>query len=160
MRRFLLFLSSLLFIIYPQAQEILDNDSIEPVSHDRFSFELHTPKASLTGILIIANDDNEIKGSLINEFGFSALEFVFNKKKQKIKLQNVMGFINKWYIKSVLKNDLKICLCSLYDIPIKASRQHEITKEDDSLTVCNRRRNLTYYFSTLQYNPQDYDFRE
>lgn len=63
-------------------------------------------KGYVSGICIMVNDGDEVKASLFNEFGISALDFVFYPQTEKVKLLSVISFLNKWYIKKVLRKDL------------------------------------------------------
>jgi hypothetical protein len=64
-------------------------------------------KGYLSGICILGKENNIIKSSIINEFGVSIMDFTYDIKKDKVKLMYVMNTLNKWYIKRVLKKDLK-----------------------------------------------------
>lgn len=64
-------------------------------------------KGYLSGICILGKENNIIKSSIINEFGVSIMDFTYDMKKDKVKLMYVMNTLNKWYIKRVLKKDLK-----------------------------------------------------
>lgn len=128
-----------------------DIDSTE-VSHQlqRYSFQIETNKAFISGLLLANEDDEAINGSMINEFGVSAIDFTFSRKKQKIKLLNVVSFLNKWYIKMVLKNDLKFCLHILYDIPFNSKSKYEVIRMCETVSIINHKRNLKYTFTPLK----------
>ena len=72
----------------------------------RYSAMLEMKKGYLSGICILANDGEKINGCLFNEFGISAIDFVFFPQKKKVKLISVIKMIDKWYIKKILKKDL------------------------------------------------------
>jgi hypothetical protein len=148
MKAFLLFLSSLLTFTVLHAQcEATDGDSI--LSRQRYSFTIETKKAAVTGILIAKEDQATIYGSMINEFGISAIDFIYTKAKAKVKLINVVSFLNKWYIKLVLKNDLKFCLHELYGTPYTAKHKYQVTTSGDTLCIVNSKRHLKYLFVPL-----------
>ena len=73
----------------------------------RYSVQIDFSKAYISGVGIIAYTDNQIAGSVFNEFGVSALSFSYNPQKEKVKILSVAGKLNRWYIKSVIKKDLK-----------------------------------------------------
>ena len=160
MHRFLIFLSSLFIFLGVKAQAVSRNENDVGSSIDRYAFELTTSKAVLSGVMILKIDEKEIKGSLINEFGFSALSFIYDREKNKIKLQDVISFLNKWYIKAVLKNDLKICLSQLYNFPGKIEKKYQIEKENGITIINNTKYHITYSFSPLNYNSTENEFRE
>ncbi len=149
MRRFLLFLNSLLFVCTFGAWAN-DIDTME-VNHQlqRYTFQIETDKAFVSGLLLANESDKVINGSMINEFGVSAIDFTYSKKKQKVKLMNVVSFLNKWYIKMVLKNDLKFCLHILYGTPFNKKNKYEIVRKDDTVSIINHKRNLKYTFTPL-----------
>lgn len=132
---------------------------ISPDSTDfsvrRYSFEVSTPKAAISGVMISHSTPDEIAGSMLNEFGISALDFIFNVKKEKLTLVNVSGFLDKWYIKRLLKADLKICIHELYDIPLKNTGNRKVTRNGDDITIENVKHNLRYTFSPLTPDPED-----
>lgn len=149
MRRFLLFLNSLLFIctFSMRANNI---DSTE-VSHQlrRYTFQIETSKAFVSGLLLANENEEAINGSMINEFGVSAIDFTYSKEKQKVKILNVVSFLNKWYIKMVLKNDLKFCLHILYDTPFNSKNNYEVVHSGETVSIVNHKRNLKYTFTPL-----------
>lgn len=149
MKRFLLFLNSILFVcIFSMRANDIDSTG---VSHQlqRYSFQIEMNKAFLSGLLLANEDDEIINGSLINEFGVSAIDFTYSKKKQKVNLLNVVSFLNKWYIKKVLKNDLKFCLHILYDTPFNSKNNYEVIHSGDTFSIINHKRNLKYTFTPL-----------
>ena len=72
----------------------------------RFTAYIELPKAYISGVCILVNDEGLIKGSLFNEFGVSALDFTYNPERKKVKLHHVMKMMDKWYIRYVLRKDL------------------------------------------------------
>lgn len=142
MRAFLLFLSSLAFFLCGQAS--------------RYQFEIETEKAFVSGIMIVHSSDDEIRGEMFNEFGISVLGFTFDCKKDKVKLHGVMGFLNKWYIKAVLKNDIRIALHSLYDIPLKKTPKGYVIENDiNGCKIMNLKRDIKYSFYPLKIEPNE-----
>ncbi|MGN0236670.1 MAG: hypothetical protein ACI4AK_01055 [Lepagella sp.] len=156
MRAFLLFLSSLLTICVfdIRAQEPDVNQPAPVVS--RFSFQIEVAQGFVSGIAIFSDQDDVIKGCMINEFGVSALDFIYDKRNQKLKLLKVMSFLNKWYIKAVLRNDLRFAIHILFHTPYKGNI-YQVDMQDDTLSILNTKRNIKYTFSPLIVSPQDTD---
>lgn len=149
MKAFLLFLSNIVASIIFNANALsLTTDSVVSDSQ-RYAFQIETPKAFISGILITKVQDDCIIGSLINEFGVSAIDFSFNREKDKLKLINVVSFLNKWYIKKTLSTDLKFCIHQIYHIPWKKKHNYIVEKKDDSIAILNNKRKLKYVFSPL-----------
>lgn len=157
MRIFLLFLSSFISVFaYSQAET---RDSLEMQTSAfqdiKCAVSIDTGKASVTGILITKENDEFILGSIINEFGISAMDFSYNKSKDKLKLEHVVSFLNKWYIKRVLSNDIKFCLHILYDMPLKKMHNYQINKAVDLTRIINTKRKISYTFSPITQLEQD-----
>lgn len=149
MRVFLLFISSLATCL-----ALLWGNSGQPTASatqavQRYSFRIETPKAYVSGIMIASREHDIINGSMINEFGISAIDFSYSEKKGKVRLINVVSFLNKWYMKQVLKKDIRLCLHVLYGIPYEAGRNYNVSTHGDTVTIMNNKRGLNYTFSPL-----------
>lgn len=156
MKAFLLFLSSLIILLCPLTASARNNDSARTVAKlPAYTFRIENPKGCVSGILLATESDREIKGSMVNEFGVSAINFIYNKEKRKIKLVNVIDFLNKWYIRMVLKKDLKLCMDILYGTPDKVGKHHEIIRDGDNVSVINNKHKLTYLFTVLDTSALD-----
>lgn len=160
MRTFLLFLTSLIapLIFNHRANEV--DSVIQTAPLQKYTFQIETSNGFISGILLTNEDNENITGSMINEFGVSAIAFSYSKKKQKLKLLNVVSLLNKWYIKRVLKNDIKFCLHVLYDNPSKKKYNYEVVRKVDSVTVINSKRHLKYTFSPLTISSNENDTKE
>lgn len=108
----------------------------------RLSTLIETPRLSVSGILILFHGaDGLVKGSLINEFGLSFLDFVFDTRKERVKLLHMAKMADKWYIRKVLKRDLRTLMgllasrCDVYKnerFDISYKFQPLMDKETDS----------------------------
>lgn len=150
MRHFLIFLSSLFTFLGLYAQDPSETEIHTPAETKRYSFQLEMKQAFMSGILLTNYVDGTINGSLVNEFGISALSFTYLPAKNKIKLIDVVGFLNKWYIKAVLKNDIKQCVNIIYNLPGKPDKNYEITQSGPETSIYNKKRKIRYTFSPLQ----------
>lgn len=65
------------------------------------------PRGYVSGICILLRDGQQIKGSIFNEFGISAIDFSYDEQRDKVKLYEVVKMLNRWYIKRVLRRDLR-----------------------------------------------------
>lgn len=140
MRLFLLSLSLLLTALCATAQS----------AADRHSFQVQMGAGSLSGILLMRADSTAVTGSMINEFGISAVNFTYRLPRHDVKLLSVIGFLDKWYIRRVLRRDLALCVELLRGLPASKSRgNYTITLSGDTTTVTNRRRHITYKFAPL-----------
>ena len=150
MRHFLLFLSSLLFSFNLVAQDFENVPSQDDCERSRYTFQIETSKAVVTGIMILKETSNEIVGSMVNEFGVSAIDFIYFKNNNSIKLLNVVSFLNKWYIKVVLKKDLRLSIQLIKSLPHKNPKKYKFYQTDDSLSVFNIKRKIKYTFNVME----------
>lgn len=116
----------------------------------RYAFEISLQRGHLTGLLVTRTVNGEIIGTMVNEFGVTALSFVYNVHKNKIKLVDVLPMLNKWYIKQVLKNDLKYCVDILYNLPVKKKKNYVVEKTAECVSVTNTKRKITYTFRAVK----------
>lgn len=150
MRTFLLFLLSSVFVVcnaFAAPERELLTDAPATL---KMAFRIEMQKGYVSGIMICAETEDVINGSLVNEFGISAIDFSYSKKKEKVKLMNVGSFLNKWYIRRVLKNDINFAIHILYDIPYKKKNNYEVSHDGANVTVFNTTRKIRYIFSPLQ----------
>lgn len=122
---------SLLYIIRIDAQTtfpLFDGDRIY------YTASVELPNAYVSGVCILLQEKKVIKGSLINEFGITALDFTFNPARRKVKLHNVIKMMDKWYIRQVLRNDIARLMTCLQ----KGETRYR-----------NKHRNITYLFTPI-----------
>lgn len=159
MRTFLLFLLSSVFAVCSAFAASETDPQTNASENRKMAFRIEMQKGYVSGIMICAETEDNINGSMVNEFGISAIDFSYSKKKEKVKLINVGSFLNKWYIKQVLKNDINFALHILYGIPYKKKHHYEVTHDGENVTIFNTKRKIKYIFSPLQ-NKSDYDTEE
>ena len=101
----------------------------------KYAAYIEMPKAYVSGICVLLQEDGLIKGSLFNEFGITALDFTYNPQRDKIKLHSVMKMMDKWYIRKVLKKDL---------------RQVMKTLKEGQTEYTNQRQHIVYRFHGIE----------
>ena len=101
----------------------------------RYSVQIDVKKAYISGICGMLFDEGKLKASVVNEFGFSAMDFEYDTQKDKVKIINIVKKLDHWYIKRVLKRDLRILIHNLR----QGIYKHENTKYE-----------ITYNFQPLQ----------
>lgn len=106
----------------------------EAGERQRYSVYIEMPQAYISGIGILKNDGEKIVGSLFNEFGVSSIDFVYYPHRGKVKLLSVMKMLDKWYIRKLLRKDLRLLFESM---------SHGAT------TYSNDRRHITYRFTPM-----------
>jgi len=136
MQRFLLSISILCITLLAapaaRAQNTFPATEGEKV---RYSVQIDFGKAYLSGIGIMAYVDGEVLGSVFNEFGVSALSFSYNPQKDKVKILSIIGKLNKWYIRGVVKKDMKKVIAVL---------------REGGTTYTNQKYHITYTFQQLK----------
>lgn len=113
------------------AQSLLPTQRGEKV---RYAAYIEMPKGYVSGICILLNDSTEVKGSLFNEFGVTALDFSYLPAKDRVRLHHVIGMMDKWYIRRVLKRDLREVMHQL--------QQGQTSYRDEKYTI-------TYQFTPV-----------
>ena len=135
MKRFILFISAIAvsFTIgtaWAQKSSFLNNEGDKA----KYTVMIDFNKAYISGVGVVARQEQKIVGSVFNEFGVSVLSFSYDTQKGKTKILDTIGFLNKWYIKRVLKRDIN-SLMNVLDFSGAVYR--------------NEKRNITYTFSPL-----------
>ncbi len=151
MRKYLAFASIIAAILLPsgacaQSADTLAADSQRIVypGKDGQQVEckamIEMPKGYISGICILVNEADTIKGAIINEFGITALSFEYSASDDKVRLISVNAMIDKWYIRNVLSKDIRGLLHAL--------RQGEAAFADE-------RYHITYTLSPMDDTPDD-----
>ena len=79
----------------------------EEGDRQRYEVEINIRNAYVSGICGMLYEDGLVKASIINEFGVSLMDFSYNPQKDKVRLHSVMSQLDKWYIKRLLRKDLR-----------------------------------------------------
>lgn len=140
MRRFLVSISFFVLSLSGMAQALDVSDSCA----SKYSVSISFRGVTITGLCILRDYGDEVIGSVVNEFGIKAFDFVFNKDKGKTKLQNVIKMMNKWYIKKVISSDLSTLLRS--ENTENKMKCRTIVKENGILTLNNNKYKINYKF--------------
>ena len=93
--------------------------------------------------------DGGIVGTVVNEFGVKAFDFTYAGGKAKI--LNVVGPLNKWYIKKVLRGDFSFILSNIGrgENVVKKKRRLDVMPNGD-INVCDERYNINYLFTPIK----------
>ena len=138
MRHVLLFLFSLL--AFPPAAM---------TATQRYAVTIDMGRASLTGVMVMHRDADEVRGSMVNEFGVSAIDFIYDGARDRVRLCHVVPFMDKWYIRRVLRRDLRFCLYVLYDKVYGRRHVYTVKQDGDTVSITNPRYGITYAFAPL-----------
>lgn len=107
----------------------------------------------LTGVCIIKTDEEGSRGAIVNEFGVHALDFTLSSDRKKVKLLNVMPVMDHWYIKKVVRGDLKYLFMAIENPQSKGKRTVKI-EDDGTVTMENTKYKLVYSLKPIN-NTQD-----
>lgn len=102
----------------PQQQCMAAGDSLYP-QKDSAVVKLQTmiemQQGYISGICILSHKGDSIRGVIFNEFGITAMEFRYAISNDEVRLTAVLPMIDKWYIRSVIRKDLREVLHALRD---------------------------------------------
>jgi hypothetical protein len=103
----------------------------------------------ITGICVMnIAPENNIVGTVVNEFGVKAFDFTFSQGKAKV--LNVVGPLNKWYIRKVLRGDFAFILSNIDTNKdfIKKKRRISFLPNGD-ISASNDRFKIRYTFTPM-----------
>ena len=125
---------------------------------NRYRVTLKTPDNSITGICVLKKSGDEWRGTLINEMGVKAFNFIVTDKK--CELLDVIAMMDKWYIKKTVAADLYFLInvdnpnASFRkklerfeqdgNLVINLKKKQILFRPDGSVILMNNRRNLQY----------------
>jgi hypothetical protein len=125
---------------------------------NRYQMILKTPDNTITGLFGLRKNGAEWRGTLINEMGMQAFNFIVTD--EKCELLNVISMMDKWYIKKTVAADLYFLINA--DNPnasfqkkakrfeqngvkvVNYKKKQLLVMPDGSVKLINRRRNLQY----------------
>ena len=140
MRRCLLLSSLLLMAVVAEAGTFL----LPLAGRQQYSVLIRARGVELTGVCIIKTDSvGDSRGAIVNEFGIHALDFTLSADRRRVRLQNVMPQMDRWYIRRVVRSDLRLLFGATAAGERKGRRT--VTQDaDGTLTLTNTRYNITY----------------
>ena len=139
--------------------ELRDNENI-----NRYQVSIQARGNNITGMCMLRKSDDGWQGTLINEFGIKAFDFIITPKK--CKLLNTISMMNKWYIRNTIAGDLHF----LFEIDnpavsfqaktsrveqdgtltVALKKKKSVTrKPDNSLTLTNLKRKIVYSLNVI-----------
>lgn len=113
-----------------------------------YRIDIQLPKdRHISGICIIRTEGNDGAMSVINEFGIKAFDAVYQKEKNKIKLQHVIGPLNKWYKRKIIAKDMRL----FFNPEENQSRHRNVEyNKDGSILLQNKRFNIIYHLQPMK----------
>ena len=107
----------------------------------------------ITGLCILSTADgageDAIVGTVVNEFGVKAFDITYSGGKAKVK--NVIGPMNRWYIRRVLSRDWSFIIRHLAGRQpmVEGKREMQVTAEGD-VVVTNHRFRISYTLTPMK----------
>lgn len=144
MKRCLL-LSSLLWM----AVVVVAADYLLPLEgRQEYSVAIMARGAEITGVCVVKTDAEGSRGAIVNEFGIHALDFMVSADRRKVKLQNVLPMMDRWYVRRVVKKDLRVLFNATTDGEQAGGRTVTV-EPDGTVTLANTRYKLKYSLKKL-----------
>lgn len=103
----------------------------------RYAASITMPRGHVSGVCMLHRCGSEVRGCIFNEFGISAMEFVYTEGCRKVRLLGVVKMLDKWYIRRVLRRDLARAVANLLS---------------GRFGYTNVRRSITYKFTPIDSN--------
>ena len=110
---------------------------------NRYSVILKTPDNSITGICVLKKSGEEWRGTLINEMGAKAFNFIVTD--EKCELLDVISMMDKWYIKKTVAADLYY-LFNVDNPKASFHKKLERFEQDGNLVVNNKKKQILVEF--------------
>jgi hypothetical protein len=151
---FLAFSLSLLFLLScstTQNRTSLPGKSLfDTTAVSKYSVLIKINQAEISGIMALKqvedNQKKEWRGSLMNEFGIKAFDFI--APQGKCKLKNTIPFLNKWYIRRTIEADFAYML---WDAPQgKIVKGKSVETLPDGFVLKNEKRKIEYHFHLIE----------
>lgn len=115
-----------------------------------YAVTLDFGRAHLTGLCIVKRLDNELVGTLLNEFGIRALDFRYDPQRGRVRLSNLLALLDSWYIRKTLRRDLSLLLQNAaLEAPLQRRGRRLARLDDGTLSLTHTRRDLELRFTPL-----------
>ncbi len=159
MLRYLAFASLLLATVLASPAQEAYLLQVPDSGRVQYRFDIDARGNDLSGIAIMKMVNDSIKGVMVNEFGIKAMDFVLSPDRQKVELADVIPFIDKWYIKRIIKADLQYLFNATTAMLGSESdnRTLSTTGDDGSITMTNSKYKISYTFTPIKDEPQPQD---
>ena len=144
MKRCLLLSSLLLMAVVAFAADYL----LPLDGRQEYSVAITARGAEITGVCIVKTDAEGSRGAIVNEFGIHALDFTVSADRRKVKLLNVIPMMDRWYVRRVVKKDLRTLFNATADSE-QASGRTVTVEPDGTVTLTNTRYKLKYSLKKL-----------
>ena len=121
----------------------------DSVVGSEYTFFMQARGQEITGICMVSQSPNgKTTGTIVNEFGVKAFDFIINKGK--VKIINVIKPLDRWYIRKVLKKDFGFAFQHIREgKDISVGKRRITFRENGDIAIDNDRYNIHYVFTPI-----------
>lgn len=94
------------FVTTAMAQTVIGGHRLDIGETVRYTSMISFKGNGVSGICVLKANEDGFVGTLVNEFGIKAMDFVYQSRNRNVKLLNVIKFLDKWYIRKIVRKDL------------------------------------------------------
>jgi hypothetical protein len=123
-----------------------NNQLFDKEKVSRYQVLIKVKQSEITGIMILKYTGNEWRGSLVNEFGVKAFDFILSERKSR--LQNTIPFLDKWYIRRTIASDLSFLFWDASQGKKVKGKSWE-RRTDGMFVLRNEKRHIEYLFQPI-----------
>lgn len=125
----------------------------DPPTLHQYNMVIDARGHRISGIAMVEPfDDGGTVGTIVNEFGVKVLDFTCTAGRTRV--LNVIGALNRWYIRRVLRRDIGIIVGHLGHTACEAERlkgRRTVTHTaGGGLTLANQRFHIAYTLTPIQ----------
>jgi len=126
----------------------------DSVVYREYMFLMQARGHELTGVCIVNEDPvGETTGTIVNEFGVKAFDFVI--KNGKAKVFNVIKPLDKWYIRRVIRGDIAFTFQHIKQGKDLTVKKRVISfEEKGDIKVENKKYKIRYTFTPIEANDE------
>ena len=153
MRKCLIIISFLCFgglcLCHAQNTEMVDTCTNESINCREYHLYMQLKGHDFTGICVMnILSEKNIIGTIMNEFGVKAFDFTFNDGKTKV--FHVIGPLNKWYIRKILRKDFSFILSGIRQGRNLVQKKRTLSfQPDGEIRVKNNMYKICYTFTPM-----------
>jgi len=138
-----------LLLLFCQLPCQADSIATDSASIRQYNLLLQVRGNDLSGICVMKMvSPTEMIGTVVNEFGFTAFDFEY--REGKTKLSNLPPFLDKWYIRKILRKDLSFFFANfLLQQNTKKRSRELIFSPDGEIILTNDRFKIKYTFTPI-----------
>lgn len=146
-----LILNSLLLLlcVLPCKAENNEETASLPIGEMEYNMLIQFKNQEVTAICIMeVHEDQSVVGTVINEFGIKVFDFTYTNGKAEI--LNVLGPLNKWYIRRVIRGDFTFLLKNMpLHHDLKQKKRCIYFLNDNEIKCVNEKYNIMYTLTPM-----------